>query len=280
MGMTLLGRDADTGPLLDDVAADLSGGDWFSTQSVAFALVAVAQNTGTKPFKGFSFDWTAGNPKLQTVAGESPLASLKLPAPPATGLPLTVKNTSDRKLYVTAAMRATPASGEEDASSNGMTIAINYTNADGGAVDVKKLAQGSDLIAQVTVKNVGKRTLDNLALTQLVPAGWEIRNDRLEDAPTEGERTEDSNANRARFWWVPSDWRNRMRTAEYTDIRDDRVQRYFSLNPGEQIFFETRLNAAYLGRFYLPGTTVEAMYDATQHARQKGQWVEVVPAGR
>jgi len=67
-----------------------------------------------------------------------------------------------------------------------------------------------------------------------------------------------------------------MRTAEYTDIRDDRVNRFFALNPGEQIFFETRLNAAYLGRFYLPGTTVEAMYDATQHARQKGQWVEVV----
>ena len=28
------------------------------------------------------------------------------------------------------------------------------------------------------------------------------------------------------------------------------------------------------------GTTVEAMYDATQHARQKGQWVDVVPAGK
>jgi uncharacterized protein YfaS (alpha-2-macroglobulin family) len=279
MGMTLLGRDADTGPVLDDVAADLSSGDWYSTQSVAFALVAVAQNTGTKPFKGFSFDWTAGAPKMQTVAGEAPLATLQLPAPPAAGLPLTVKNTSDRKLYVTAAMRATPASGEEDASSNGLTIAISYTNADGDPVDVKKLAQGSDLIAQVTVKNTGKRGLDNLALTQLVPAGWEIRNDRLEDAPTAGERTPETQ-NRARFWWVPSDWRNRVRTPEYTDIRDDRIQRYFSLNPGEQIFFETRLNAAYLGRFYLPGTTVEAMYDATQHARQKGQWVDVVPAGK
>ena len=71
-----------------------------------------------------------------------------------------------------------------------------------------------------------------------------------------------------------------MRTAEYTDIRDDRVQRYFSLAPGESIFFETRLNAAYLGRFYLPGTGIEAMYDAKLHARQKGQWVEVVPAGK
>jgi alpha-2-macroglobulin len=173
-------------------------------------------------------------------------------------------------------MRAVPASGEEDASSNGLSIALAYTDANGDAVDVRKLTQGSDLIAQVTVRNTGKRLLENLALVQLVPAGWEIRNDRLEDVSTDGERTADPNAGRARFWWVPADWRNRMRTAEYTDIRDDRVQRYFSLAPGEQIFFETRLNAAYLGRFYLPGTTVEAMYDATQHARQKGQWVEVV----
>jgi hypothetical protein len=70
MGMTLLGRDADTGPILDDVAAELSSGDWYSTQSVSFALVAVAQNTGTKPFKGFSFDWSAGNPKAQTNSAE------------------------------------------------------------------------------------------------------------------------------------------------------------------------------------------------------------------
>ncbi len=279
LGMTLLGRDAETGPLLDDVAADLSGGDWFSTQSLAFALVAVAQNTGAKPFKGFSFDYSAGKAR-STIKGESPLATLKLPAPPATGLPLTLTNTSDRKLYVTAAVRATPASGEEASSANGLSIEVVYSDATGKAVDVRKLAQGSDLIAQITVKNLGKRHLDNLALTQLVPAGWEIRNDRLEDVPTEGGRTQDTNLQR-RFWWVPGPYRSEtMRTAEYTDIRDDRVQRYFNLRPGEQIFFETRLNAAYLGRFYLPGAGLEAMYDAKQHARQKGQWVEVVPPGK
>ena len=54
------------------------------------------------------------------------------------------------------------------------------------------------------------------------------------------------------------------------------MQRFFSLGAGESIFFETRLNAAYLGKFYLPGATIEAMYEATQHARVKGQWVEVV----
>jgi uncharacterized protein YfaS (alpha-2-macroglobulin family) len=277
--MTLLGRDAETAPLLDDVSADLSGGDWYSTQSLAFALVAVAQNTGSKPFKGFSFDYSAGR-TLTSIQGESPVASLPLPPPPVTGLPLELKNTSDRKLYVTAAVRAIPASGEEDASANGLSIDVVYSDMAGKAVDVRKLAQGSDLIAQVTVKNVSKRTLDNLALMQLVPAGWEIRNDRLEDVATEGERSQDANILR-RLWWVPGAYRSEtMRTAEYTDIRDDRVQRYFNLGPGEQIFFETRLNAAYLGKFYLPGASIEAMYDAKQHARQKGQWVEVVTAGK
>jgi uncharacterized protein YfaS (alpha-2-macroglobulin family) len=278
MGMTLLGRDAETGPLLEDVAGQLTDGSWYSTQSVAFALVAVAQNTGTKPFSGFSFDYLLGGTSKQTVASTAPLAHIKLTRQGANDSPLTLVNTSDRKLYATVAVRAIPRSGEEDASANGLQLDIRYSDADAKAIDVRRVAQGSDLIAQLTIKNIGKRPLDNLALSQLVPAGWEIRNDRLEGVEGRGERNKEKQP-AAQFWWVPSEWRNHaLRTAEFVDIRDDRVQRYFSLSPGESIFFETRLNAAYLGRFYLPGASVEAMYDATQHARQKGQWIEVVSA--
>jgi uncharacterized protein YfaS (alpha-2-macroglobulin family) len=199
---------------------------------------------------------------------------------PKEGLPLQFRNTADRKLYVTTSVRATPASGEEDTSANGLAVEINYVDGDGNPLEVRKVTQGTDLIAQITVKNLSKRMLDNLALTQMVPAGWEIRNDRLENAPTEGERM-GAETGYHRFGWVPAPWRGGVsRTAEYTDIRDDRLQRYFYLHAGQQIFFETRLNAAYLGKFYLPGTTIEAMYDAKMHARQKGQWVEVVPAGK
>jgi alpha-2-macroglobulin len=167
-------------------------------------------------------------------------------------------------------------SGEEDASANGLSIDIRYADADGNPVNVAKVPQGMDLIAQITIRNTSRRQLDNLALTQMFPGGWEIRNDRLENVDTTGERTSDADKH-ARFWWVPAEWRDRQRReAECTDIRDDRVLRYFSLAQDESIFFETRLNAAYLGRFYLPGGAIEAMYDANQHARQRGQWVEVV----
>ncbi|HEU5135547.1 MAG TPA: MG2 domain-containing protein [Steroidobacteraceae bacterium] len=278
MGLTLLGREAETGALLEDVAAQLSDGSWYSTQSVAFALVAVAHNTGAKPFTGFGFDYSVAARK-QSVKGEAPVANIKLPPPPASGLPLTLTNTSDRKLYATVGVRAVPRSGEEDSSANGLSIDVQYGDADGKVLDIRSVTQGLDLIAQVTVKNLSKRQLDNLALSQLVPAGWEIRNDRLEGVDTKGVTAGPQPL--AQFWWVPAQWRNQaMRTAEYVDIRDDRVQRFFSLGPGESIFFETRLNAAYLGRFYLPGAGVEAMYDATQHARVKGQWVEVVSPQR
>ena len=189
-----------------------------------------------------------------------------------------LRNTSDRKLYVTASVRAVPRSGEEAASANGLTLDVTYSDADGNAVDLARVAQGMDLIAQIAVKNTGTRTIDNLALSQLVPAGWEIRNDRLEGVDTSGDREQNT---RAAYSWVPSEWRKQaLRTAEYVDIRDDRIQRYFSLRTGESIFFETRLNAAYLGRYYLPGASIEAMYDARQHARLKGQWVQVVSPQR
>jgi uncharacterized protein YfaS (alpha-2-macroglobulin family) len=283
-GLTLMGRSADADQLLEDVAAQLVSGDWYSTQSLAFALVAVAQTTGTRPFTGFSFDYSIdekgidakGKAKPVAMKAESPLSTVKLPPPSPAGMPLALTNTSDRKLYVTAAVRAIARSGEEDASSNGLSLDIRYADADGNAVDVNKLPQGMDLIAQITIRNTSRRALDNLALSQMFPGGWEIRNDRLENVDTSGDRSTDKNQ-RGRFWWVPSDWRDRQRReAEYTDIRDDRVLRYFSLNPDESIFFETRLNAAYLGRFYLPGGGIEAMYDANIHARQRGQWVEVV----
>ncbi len=273
--LTLLGREAEANALVEDISAQLSSEDWYSTQSVAFALVAVAQNTGTKPFAGFSFDWSAGKASAK-VKADAPLASVKLAPPPAAGVPLNVTNNADRKLFVTASVRAVPRSGEEDASAKGLSIVVNYTTADGDPVDIAKIPQGMDLIAQVSVRNLGKRRVDNLALTQILPAGWEIRNDRLEGADTSGERTQDNP--RASFWWAPAEWRTQStRTAEYVDIRDDRVNRYFGLRPAETIYFETRLNAAYIGRYYLPGASVEAMYDATTQARLKGQWVDVVP---
>jgi uncharacterized protein YfaS (alpha-2-macroglobulin family) len=43
--------------------------------------------------------------------------------------------------------------------------------------------------------------------------------------------------------------------------------------------FRIVLNAAYVGRYYLPTVYCEAMYDNTINSRKPGKWVEVVKPG-
>jgi uncharacterized protein YfaS (alpha-2-macroglobulin family) len=95
--------------------------------------------------------------------------------------------------------------------------------------------------------------VENIALTQIVPSGFEIVNTRYTDF---GSATDN--------------------VADYIDIRDDRANYYFSLKAAETSQFKILLNASYLGKYYLPGLQCEAMYDNEFLARTKGQWVEVV----
>ena len=62
----------------------------------------------------------------------------------------------------------------------------------------------------------------------------------------------------------------------YQDIRDDRVYTYFNLRENETRTYYVQLNASYLGKYFLPGTFCEAMYDNTISGGVNGKWVEVV----
>ncbi len=63
---------------------------------------------------------------------------------------------------------------------------------------------------------------------------------------------------------------------EYQDIRDDRVYTYFDMEKNSTKTYRILLNAAYLGKFYLPAVECSAMYDNTIQAVKSGKWVEVV----
>jgi uncharacterized protein YfaS (alpha-2-macroglobulin family) len=62
----------------------------------------------------------------------------------------------------------------------------------------------------------------------------------------------------------------------YQDIRDDRVYTYFDIDANQTLTYYVQLNASYLGRFFLPGTFAEAMYDNSITAGVNGKWVEVI----
>jgi uncharacterized protein YfaS (alpha-2-macroglobulin family) len=93
-----------------------------------------------------------------------------------------------------------------------------------------------------------------MALTQIFPSGWEILNTRM----------------------MNNDEAFKSSISDYRDIRDDRVNTYFSIDEGQTSTFYVMLNAAYTGRYYLPATYCEAMYNSSINALQKGRWVDIV----
>jgi uncharacterized protein YfaS (alpha-2-macroglobulin family) len=93
-----------------------------------------------------------------------------------------------------------------------------------------------------------------MALSQIFPSGWEIHNTRMDDFTSVHVADQPS----------------------YQDIRDDRVYTYFDIKRHGTNTFVLQLNAAYLGKYYLPAVYCEAMYDAGVIALVPGQWVSVI----
>ena len=193
-----------------------------------------------------------------SVTSAMPLVERALDVGQTTAPKLVVRNTGQATLYTRLILSGLPAVGRETAGASGLALGVEYLTPDDKPLDPSRLAQGTDFKVRVKVTNTGVRgDYQELALSHVVASGWEIRNDRLDPS-----RARSSSA------------------FDYQDVRDDRVYTYFDLKAGESKTVELAANASYLGRFYLPMIGVEAMYDATIAARAKGQWVEVVEAGR
>jgi hypothetical protein len=141
--------------------------------------------------------------------------------------------------------------GDTSSAAYGVDLDLTYTDMNEQAVNPASLKQGTDFQVKVVVKNTGNQDYFEMALDQIFPSGWEIHNNRLDGSSSGGD------------------------SPEFRDIRDDRVYTFFDLKKGESKTFYVLLNAAYLGRYYLPAVTAEAMYDRSIHAHEAGQWVNV-----
>jgi uncharacterized protein YfaS (alpha-2-macroglobulin family) len=235
------------------IAKDLSSNTWMSTQTTAYSLLAMAKMVQANGGKELNVNYTL-NGKTVSVNSKSALAERELLVIDGNNT-LSVTNTNDNVVYVRVLTSGKLPLGEEMVEQRGLSVAVTYKDLKGNTINISKLLQGQDFVATVKVSNLKDEAVNNIALTQIFPSGWDIVNTRFTDF---GEAT----TSQARF----------------TDIRDDRVNFYFDLpKKGTQgtKTFNVMLNASYLGTYYLPGIQAEAMYDHEYLVRTKGQWITI-----
>ncbi|WP_432222864.1 alpha-2-macroglobulin family protein [Flavobacterium sp. TMP13] len=233
------------------LAKSMASDQWMSTQTTAYSLYAMSKFALNNGPKGIDLQFSKEG-KAQTIKTGKSMADRTLAVKYGANS-LTLKNNKKNTIYIRVLNTGILPIGQENVIQSNLAAAIVFKNRKGSVIDVSKIAQGTEFIAEVKVRNQSNERLENVALTQILPSGFEIVNTRFTDY---GEATNN--------------------TADYIDIRDDRTNFYFGLKAGEAKTFTILLNASYLGNYYMPGLQCEAMYDHTFLARTKGFWVEVV----
>jgi uncharacterized protein YfaS (alpha-2-macroglobulin family) len=243
-------------PLAQEISQTLSSDRWLSTQATAYALIAIARTSAAQQGEmQFTYAWPQG--KEKTMRSDLPIIQSALPVEGLSEGTLTVSNSGDITLYARLISQGVPRPGTERSSQSNLALKVRYLTLDNKELDPTELAQGTDFMAEVTVSNTGLQgEYREVALSHLIPSGWEIRNLRM----------------------VPSGFIQDS-GFDYQDIRDDRVYTYFDLPQGKSKTFHMLLNASYLGKFYLPYISAEAMYDATINALVPGRWIMVKNPG-
>lgn len=220
--------------LLSYILGQLESDKWYSTQTLGYSLLAIANTIPKeqKEAKNFSF-------KFDGKSYES-ADSIKLPF---NGKKAEFVSQSDFPLYVNHIWDGILEETDIKASADKIAIDREFLDTNGKPIDVSTLASGQSFYLMLSLKNADNNTpvsVRNVAITQNLPSGWEIENTRLNDDN------------------LPDFVRDDHIT--YTDIGDDKIMWFLDFNSQSRKMF-VKINTITPGNYLLPPATAEAMYD-------------------
>jgi uncharacterized protein YfaS (alpha-2-macroglobulin family) len=137
-----------------------------------------------------------------------------------------------------------------------LEVRRNYFTKDGDIIQDNVFHQGDLVVAMITCKALTEN-LNNVIITDMLPAGLEIENPRLES--------------RAGIDWVD----RKSYRPDYMDIRDDRMIMSVDLQHRREEKYYYSLRVVTVGRFVLPPVAGEAMYDPEKSSVAGSGMIEV-----
>jgi len=255
--LTMTGNLETARVFADKLAEQMNSDGWYSTQTTAYSLLALSRFVITSKKDDMMAYTLIINKNSESVSTKSGMKQHDFKPDLLPKGELSVKNSGKGMLYISMINTGIPLENNDIQASNNLKLEVRYYDLDQQQIDPARIRQGTDFVVEVAVTHEGYLPeYKNLALTQIFPSGWEIRNTRFEES---------------------SPFAN-MSMPRSLDIRDDRVYTYFNLGTHESKTFRIMLHAAYSGHFYLPSVACEEMYQHTINALIPGKWVDVLPA--
>jgi len=270
----LFGADPAGEPLAQLVAEGLRGhhSGWYTTQELVWGITGLGKYIGelTKSFKPAKLVANGksiaaqdvevkkvGGEKSKEDSGERTWSLYR--ASEYKSLSVDLDKEEGQRVFLIVSSEGVRNDAQYVTGGEGLSLSRTYRDAQGEPIDLSAVKLGDVVYASVEVSNQTGERIQNIALVDRFPAGWEIENPRL------------SRGGGAMDWLD----RDSLWQVDYMNLRDDRVELFGALQRRETRSFVYVLRAVTAGRFTTPPVEAEAMYDPTRWAREAGTQVVV-----
>ncbi|ENP7074975.1 hypothetical protein ACEB48_001571 [Campylobacter coli] len=233
--------------LLQKISYTLLSKDYLSTQSTGYALYALAMGANLENMNENFMDATLKIGDQVHTIDQNQMQIFSFNNEKA------IIN-ANKDIFVSFGVEGVKA-GENSAFSNKISLDRAFYDEKGNKISPSEIGSGQTFYMRISASlNEGANYVSNIALTQILPSGWEVSNTLLDDN-------------------TPSFIKNS--SYDFIDVRDDKIMWFFSLNKNRTHHFYIKLNAITPGSYTLSGAYVEAMYDDTYRALSESEKVVV-----
>jgi uncharacterized protein YfaS (alpha-2-macroglobulin family) len=253
----LFGPDADSEPLASLVAESISGpAQHYATQELSWAITALGRRVLDRDAAIDPPELRVGDQKfIGDMRGRDWAWTVHSAS---TAERVTVSTSGDVATWALVTTQGVRANEPTATGGKGLRLRREYIQPDGKPLDLAHHNLGDTVLVRLTIENPEYSAVQNVALVDRVPAGWEIDNPRLTDTAPPDFLDED------KLW-----------DRQHMNVRDDRIEVFGAL-PGRttrQVVYAVRAVSA--GTFTAPSPSAEAMYDPDIWAREPSSQITV-----
>ncbi|PMD98475.1 alpha-2-macroglobulin [Siphonobacter sp. BAB-5405] len=234
--------------LARQLSAAVKQAPWLSTQEESFALLALGKLARKAAQSSVTARILSNGKVLETFSGKDLLLSKGLDQP------ATITATGKGSLYYFAEAEGLSRSGTIAATDQVLEVRKQYLDRNGKPLS-GALQQNQLIVVKVTVRSQNGLPVDNVVVTDMLPAGLEIENPRL---TPERELS----------------WVKNQSIPDHFDLRDDRIHYFTSVSAQPKTFYYLA-RAVSKGRFTAGPVSADAMYNGEYRSYSGGGTVVV-----
>jgi len=225
---------------------------WYSTQESAFSFLAMGKLARAANKSTVTAAITANGKSVGTLSN----GSVQLTAKQLTGNTVDIVTKGDGNLYYWWQSEGISASGAYKEEDNYIKVRRKFFDRYGRVLSGNTFKQNDLMIVQLSLEKMYSGTVENIVLTDLLPAGFEIENPRTKELPG-------------------MEWIKDASNPTAMDVRDDRINLFVDLYSGRQLYYYA-VRAVSPGVYKMGPASADAMYNGEYHSYNGAGLIKVV----